>query len=106
VTSSNDLRINFWDITTLNLVHSISVPELQIVLRYANWSSTAKYLYTGGSDSAIRYYDVLTYKFSHKYNIISYKEVGVISNWSPYQKNTDNIKGHFGAITDIIPIYS
>jgi len=60
VTSSNDLRINFWDLTTLNLVHSISVPELQIVLRYANWSPTVKYLYTGGSDSAIRYYDILT----------------------------------------------
>ena len=34
------------------------------------------------------------------------KEIGVISNWAPYQKNTSNIKGHFGAITDIIPINS
>ena len=36
-TSSNDLTINFWDASSFTLKQIVSVPEIQLKIRYANW---------------------------------------------------------------------
>ena len=38
-TCSNDLTIYFWDASTFNLKQRISTPEIQLCMRYVNWSS-------------------------------------------------------------------
>ena len=35
--SSNDLTINFWDASSFTLKQIVSVPEIQLKIRYANW---------------------------------------------------------------------
>lgn len=62
-TSSNDLTINFWDASSLTLKQILSVPEIQLCIRYADWkSSHSQLFYTGGSDSIIHIYDAATLK--------------------------------------------
>ena len=73
-TSSNDLTINFWDTATFNLKQILSTPEIQLVLRYANWKPNSL-LYTGGSDAIVHYYDTTTLK-----------EKGTMSGWNPFFK--------------------
>ena len=75
-TSSNDLTINFWDSHSFNLKQIVSVPEIQLVVRYAEWKSMNKNLiYTGGSDAIIHIYDTETLK-----------EKGTLSGWNPFFK--------------------
>lgn len=74
-TSSNDLTINFWDTSTFNIKQIISTPEIQLCMKYANWSDHARFLYTGGSDAIIHYYDTKTFK-----------EKGTLSGWNPFFK--------------------
>ncbi len=62
-TSSNDLTINLWDCSSFNLKQIISVPEIQLCLRYADWggkNSSKSFLYTGGSDAIVHIYDAET----------------------------------------------
>jgi len=41
----------------------VSVPEIQLKIRYANWKENNKQiLYTGGSDAIIHIYDASTLK--------------------------------------------
>jgi WD40 repeat protein len=62
-TSSNDLTINFWDASSYSLKQILSVPEIQLCVRYADWkSANTQLLYTGGSDSIIHVYDATTLK--------------------------------------------
>ena len=62
-TSSNDLTLNFWDASSFTLRQIVSVPEIQLKIRYANWRNTHKQLlYTGGSDAIIHIYDASTLK--------------------------------------------
>ena len=74
-TSSNDLTINFWDTSTFNIKQIISTPEIQLCMKYANWNSYSRLLYTGGSDAIIHYYDTKTFK-----------EQGTLSGWNPFFK--------------------
>lgn len=61
--SSNDLTINFWDTTTFALKQTITTPEIQLCMRYADWkSSGAQFLYTGGADSIIHIYNANTFE--------------------------------------------
>lgn len=76
-TSSNDLTINFWDASSFTLKQILSVPEIQLRIRYANWKESHKQiLYTGGSDAIIHIYDAQTTK-----------EKGTISGWNPFYKS-------------------
>jgi len=62
-TSSNDLTINFWDASSFTLKQIVSVPEIQLKIKYANWKHANKqFLYTGGSDAIIHIYDAVTLK--------------------------------------------
>jgi WD40 repeat protein len=93
-TSSNDLTINFWDASSFNLKQILSVPEIQLCIRYANWkSANTQLLYTGGSDSIIHIYDAATLK-----------ERGTISGWNPFYRNDSQQFGHKSPIGDILPI--
>ncbi len=95
-TSSNDLTINFWDASSFTLKQIVSVPEIQLKIKYANWKSANKqFLYTGGSDAIIHIYDALTLK-----------EKGTISGWNPFYKNDSQQEGHSSPIGDILPIDS
>lgn len=38
-TSSNDLTINFWDSQNFALKQVLSVPEIQLAVKYANWGN-------------------------------------------------------------------
>lgn len=76
-TSSNDLTINFWDAASFTLKQIVSVPEIQLKMRYADWKQAGKQLlYTGGSDAVIHIYDAVTLK-----------ERGTISGWNPFYKS-------------------
>ena len=93
-TSSNDLTINFWDASSFNLKQILSVPEIQLCIRYANWkSANSQLFYTGGSDSIIHIYDAATLK-----------ERGTISGWNPFYRNDSQQFGHNSPIGDILPI--
>jgi len=93
-TSSNDLTINFWDASSFNLKQILSVPEIQLCIRYANWKSAGSQLfYTGGSDSIIHIYEAATLK-----------ERGTISGWNPFYRNDSQQFGHNSPIGDILPI--
>lgn len=62
-TSSNDLTLNFWDASSFTLKQIVSVPEIQLKIRYADYKSSQKQiLYTGGSDAIIHIYDASTLK--------------------------------------------
>ncbi|CAD8108111.1 unnamed protein product [Paramecium primaurelia] len=92
--SSNDLTINFWDSSSFNLKQILSVPEIQLCMRYARWSSSqSNFLYTGGSDSIIHIYD--TYDL---------KERGTLSGWNPFIKRDSQQYGHSSPIGDILAI--
>ena len=94
--SSNDLTINFWDTTTFALKQTITTPEIQLCMRYADWkSSGAQFLYTGGADSVI-----------HIYNANTFEEKGIIPGWNPNCKNDAEQSGHRSPIGDILPIDS
>lgn len=76
-TSSNDLTINFWDSNSYSLKQIVSVPEIQLCMRYAQWKTQSElsFLYTGGSDAIIHIYDATTLK-----------ERGTMSGWNPFFK--------------------
>ncbi|KAL4445040.1 hypothetical protein ABPG74_018768 [Tetrahymena malaccensis] len=94
-TSSNDLTINFWDSSFFIPKQIVSVPEIQLCMRYAKWSTQSQptYLYTGGSDSIIHIYDTKTLK-----------EKGTIGGWNPFFKRDSQQYGHASPIGDILPI--
>ena len=92
-TSSNDLTINFWDTSSFNLKQILSTPEIQLVVRNAQWNSTSNLLYTGGSDAIIHIYDANTLK-----------EKATLSGWNPFFKKDVQQYGHAGPIGDILPI--
>ncbi len=93
-TSSNDLTVNFWDATSFTLKQIVSVPEIQLKIRYADWKHGNKQLlYTGGSDAIIHIYDASTLK-----------ERGTISGWNPFYKSDTQQEGHSSPIGDILPI--
>lgn len=95
VSSSNDLTLNFWDPTTFTLKHTITTPDIQLCMKYADWKSNgSQFLYTGGTDSII-----------HIYNANTFEEKGVINGYNPY-KNSSDQTGHRSPIGDILPIDS
>ena len=72
----------------------VSVPEIQLKIRYADWKNTHKQLlYTGGSDAIIHIYDATTLK-----------ERGTIAGWNPFYKTDSQQEGHGSPIGDLLPI--
>ena len=90
------MTVNFWDASSFTLKQIVSVPEIQLKIRYADWKHAGKQLlYTGGSDAII-----------HIYDATFLKERGTISGWNPFYKTDAQQEGHSSPIGDILPIDS
>ena len=96
VTTSNDLTINFWEGQNFTLKQRVSTPEIQHCIKHVKWSTnvTANYIYTGGSDAIIHYYDAKTLK-----------QKGHLSGWNPFAKRDVEQNGHAGPISELLPIH-
>jgi WD40 repeat protein len=94
VTSSNDLNIHFWDMSSFVLAKTLSTTEIQQCVRYVPFRNGEQpLLFTGGNDYVI-----------HIYSLENFKNIASLSGWNGFTKNKQDQKGHSQPISDIVGI--